>query len=339
MPMTYRAMQISAPGVLEMVERVLPEPGENDVLIKVEACGVCGVDLYDCARSQENNVLPRVPGHEIVGAIFKKGTKVSSLWQTGQRVGVGRLGGYCMICMQCRQGSFQLCENQPTVGVTTDGGYAEYVLIRSTALIAIPDAFSSLDAAPILCAGIATFNALRNSGARAGDRVIVLGIGGLGHLAIQYARKMGFEVIAAGRGSVKAQDALDMGAHHYLDTQNQDVVEQIKKSGGAAFLFATITHSSAVSSLLPLLAPQGKLVLLGVGSEPLSIMPGWLVGGERTASASFVGTPFETERALRFSALFEVKPRVEQLPLASANLALARLKAGEARYRIVLTMD
>lgn len=339
MDKTYRAMQISAPGILEMVERTVPQPAEHEVLIKVSACGVCGVDLRDCERKQTDISPPRVPGHEIIGTLVMKGAGVPARWLIGQRVGVGRLGGCCMECDQCRKGIFPLCENQSTVGVDIDGGYAEYVLIRHTGLIEIPEMLSSVDAAPILCAGIATFNALRNSGARAGDRVIVLGIGGLGHLALQFARNMGLEVIAAGRGKDKANDAIALGAHQYLDTQDDNAIVKLKRAGGADYLFSTITHSKAVNALLPLISAQGKLVLLGVGSEPVSIMPGWLVGGERTVAASFVGSPFETERALRFSDLFAIRPQTERFPLARANEALARLKAGEARYRLVLTVD
>lgn len=204
-------MQIVAPGVLEMTERPIPAPGPDDVLIKIEACGVCGADLRDAEKAPQEGQPGRIPGHEIVGHIARKGERVPGIWQTGQRVGVGRLGGYCQYCNPCRNGLFHLCENQLTPGLSCDGGYAEYVVMRHTALIAIPSALSSAHAAPILCAGTATFNALRNSGARAGDRVAVLGMGGLGHMAVQYARKMGFEVTVVARGSDKERVAFELG--------------------------------------------------------------------------------------------------------------------------------
>lgn len=332
-------MQVTSPGVLEMVVRPLPVPAADEVLIKIEACGVCGADLRDTEKlPQDGQHLP-IPGHEIVGHITQKGAGVADIWHTGQRVGVGRLGGYCQCCKPCRDGLFHLCENQLTPGLSCDGGYAEYVVIRHTALIAIPSALSSVDAAPILCAGTATFNALRHSGARAGDRVAVLGVGGLGHMAIQYARKMGYEVVVIARGGEKERDAVELGAHRYIDALTENVAERLKAAGGVNLILATAPDSEAVSALLPALAPQGKAILLGAGRTPLQIMPGMMIGAERTLTASFVSTPAQTERALGFSHLFQTLPVTEQMPFEQANEALNRLRQGLARYRIVLTMN
>ena len=335
----YRAMQIVAPGVLEMTERPIPAPGPDDVLIKIEACGVCGADLRDAEKAPQEGQPGRIPGHEIVGHIARKGDRVPGIWQTGQRVGVGRLGGYCQYCNPCRNGLFHLCENQLTPGLSCDGGYAEYVVMRHTALIAIPSALSSVHAAPILCAGTATFNALRNSGARAGDRVAVLGMGGLGHMAVQYARKMGFEVTVVARGSDKERMAFELGAHHYIDTFKENGLERLRNDGGVDLIVATAPDSETVAALLPALATRGKAILLGAGRTPLQVMPGMMIGAERTLTGSFVSTPAQTERALRFSHLFQTFPVIEQMPFERANEALDRLKRGEARFRIVLTMN
>jgi len=332
-------MQIVAPGVLEMTERPIPAPGPDDVLIKIEACGVCGADLRDAEKAPQEGQPGRIPGHEIVGHIARKGDRVPGIWQTGQRVGVGRLGGYCQYCNPCRNGLFHLCENQLTPGLSCDGGYAEYVVMRHTALIAIPSALSSVHAAPILCAGTATFNALRNSGARAGDRVAVLGMGGLGHMAVQYARKMGFEVTVVARGSDKERMAFELGAHHYIDTFKENGLERLRNDGGVDLIVATAPDSETVAALLPALAPRGKAILLGAGRTPLLVMPGMMIGAERTLTGSFVSTPAQTERALRFSHLFQTFPVIEQMPFERANEALDRLKRGEARFRIVLTMN
>jgi alcohol dehydrogenase len=218
MKTTYRAMQVPRPGLLEMVERPTPTPGVGEVLIEVEACGICGADVGDIEGADPALQPPRVPGHEVVGRIVAIGEYSPSIWRVGQRVGVGRLGGHCNECAQCRQGHFQLCQNQPFVGASCDGGYAEMMLARATGLVSIPDGLDSEEAAPILCAGIATFNALKKCGAQPGDIVAILGIGGLGHMALQYARRMGFKVVAVGRGSDIAQDALALGAHVYIDT-------------------------------------------------------------------------------------------------------------------------
>lgn len=334
---TYRAMVVTAPGKLELVERETPAPGAGEVLIAIEACGLCGADANDIERSE--GPWPRVPGHEVVGRIVAMGEATSSIWRLGQRVGVGRLGGHCNECAQCRQGKFQLCRNQHFVGSTCDGGYAEMMIARGTGLVSIPDELSSEEAAPILCAGIATFNALKKSGAEAGDTVAVLGIGGLGHMAVQYARRMGFRVVAIGRGTDIAKDAHELGAHSFIDTEMQDAAQALTGMGGAKAIIATVGLANVVSPLLAGLAPGGRLVMLGTGKDPLVVSAGILVGGERSVQGSITGTPYENERTLDFSVLTEVRPWIETMPLKDAADAYRRMKSGEAKFRMVLTMD
>ncbi len=338
MTTTYRAMRVSA-SKLEIVDLPVPAPSKGQVLISVEACGICGADAADIERARRDLTTPRVPGHEVVGRIIAVGAEVPSLWQVGKRVGVGRLGGNCMVCEQCRQGHFQLCSNQPVLGVSQDGGYAEMMLARSTGLVAIPEELNSEMAAPLLCAGIATFNALKKSGAQAGDLVAIHGIGGLGHLAVQYARRMGFRVVALGRGSDIANEAIALGAHVYIDARKEDPAERLRSMGGAHVILTTVMDSNAVSLLVPALAPQGRLVIVGVGQEPLSIMPGMLVGGERTVQGTITGSAYESERTLDFSVMADVRPQIELEPLERANEALQRMLSGQAKFRVVLTME
>lgn len=338
MKTTYRAMQASQPGVLELVERQTPEPGDGEVLIEVEACGICGADTSDIEGADPSLQPPRVPGHEVVGRIVALGKNSPSRWRLGQRVGVGRLGGHCNECAQCRQGQFQLCENQPFVGSSRDGGYAEMMLARDTGLVSIPDELASEEAAPILCAGIATFNALKKSGAEAGDLVAILGIGGLGHMALQYARKMGFKVAAVGRGQDIAEDALALGAHHYIDTRSEDAAARLKAMGGAKAIVTTIRNAAEVFALIAGLAPRGRLVLLGADKDPLPVSAGHLVIGERSVLGSITGTPYENEKALDFSVLADVRPRIETLPLEKAFEAYEKMKSGDVKFRMVLTM-
>ncbi|MFT3803633.1 MAG: alcohol dehydrogenase catalytic domain-containing protein [Burkholderiaceae bacterium] len=339
MKTSYRAMQISSPGVLELVEREVPQPGAGQVLLRVEACGVCGADAADIDRTPLTADPPRVPGHEVVGRIVALGSGVSPIWTLNQRVGVGRLGGHCNECAQCRQGRFQLCANQPVVGSSCDGGYAEMMLARGTGLVAIPDELDSEQAAPILCAGIATFNALKKCGAQAGDTVAILGIGGLGHMALQYARNMGFRVVAIGRGDDIAADALALGAHRYLDTRRENAADGLAAIGGAQAIVSTIDDAETVSALLPGLAPEGRLVLLNPGKRPLQVPAGLLVGGQRGILGSITGTPYDNEKALRFSVLVDARPRIETLPLERAGEAYRKLKSGNVKYRMVLAME
>jgi alcohol dehydrogenase len=336
---TYKAMQVTRPGLLELVERTTTEPSPNEVLIKVEACGICGADIGAIEGLEQGLMLPRVPGHEVIGRIIAIGTNTPSIWKLGQRVGVGRLGGHCNECTQCRRGQFQLCQNQPFVGSSQDGGYAEMMLVMHTGLVSIPQELSSEEAAPLLCAGIATFNALKKSAAEAGDLVAIQGIGGLGHLALQYARKMGFKVVAIGRGSDIAEDAIALGAHIYIDSDQEDAKAVLRNMGGAQVIISTITDSNAMSGLFSALAPQGKLIVVGVGSDPLSISPGQLVVGERAVKGTITGTPYESERTLDFSVLADIRAKIESMPFEQANEAYQKMKSGEARFRMVLTMN
>ncbi len=332
---TYKAMQVSRAGVLELVSRETRDPAPGQVLIGIEACGICGADSGTVEATAPGLVLPRVPGHEVAGRIAALGAGVAG-WRVGQRVGVGRLGGHCGECRQCRSGEFVLCENQPVVGVTQDGGYAEMMLARASGLVAIPDELDAVDAAPLLCAGLTTFNALRKSDARAGDLVAVLGIGGLGHLAVQYARKMGFKVVAIARGSEKSEQAKALGAHRYIDSTAEDAAKVLQSMGGARLILAATTHSPAVSALFAGLAPRGKLLVAGSGRDPISIPPGRLVAGEKTVEGTITGSPIESEKTLDFSVLADVRPKIEVMPLAQAGAAYERMKQGKAKFRMVL---
>ncbi|MCG2576954.1 alcohol dehydrogenase [Dechloromonas sp. XY25] len=338
MKTTYRAMQITQPGTLELVERKTPTPGNDEVLIEVEACGICGADASDIDNADPSLQPPRVPGHEVIGRIVAIGAHVHSRWQLGQRVGIGRLGSHCHECTQCRQGQFQLCENQPFVGVSCDGGYAEMMLARASGLVSIPEELDSVEAAPILCAGIATFNALKKSGAEAGDLVAILGIGGLGHMALQYARRMGFKVVAVGRGQDIVEDALKLGAHLYIDTQSEDAGNRLRSLGGAQAIITTIGNPEAVAALMPGLAPRGRLVLLGADKSPFPMTAGHLVVGERSVLGSITGTSYDNEKALGFSVLTDVRPWVETMPLENAFDAYLKMKSGDVKFRMVLTM-
>ena len=336
---THKAMHILRAGTLALVEVETPAPGEGEVLIQVLACGICGADGSAIEGIDPSMQLPRVPGHEVVGRIVAVGAGTSGMWQVGQRVGVGRLGGHCNLCDQCRQGHFNLCSDQPVMGSSHDGGYAQMMIARATGLVAIPDELAAVEAAPLLCAGLATFNALHKSGARAGDLVAIQGIGGLGHLAVQYAKRMGFRVIAIGRGSDIAAHALELGAHHYIDAKVDDPVPLLQQLGRAQVILTTITDSAAVSPLIAALAPEGRLVIVGVGREPLSIMPGALVGGERSVQGTITGTPYESEKTLNFSVMTDVRAQIETMPLERAWDAYQRVKSGNVKFRMVLTMD
>lgn len=339
MKKTYKAMQVTTPGQLEMVERVIPVPGPGEVLIKVEACGICGADTGTIEGLEKGVEYPRVPGHEVVGTIVQVSEQVPAYLKLGQRVGIGRLGGHCNACEQCRLGHFNLCQNQPVTGSSRDGGYAEYMLARATGLVAIPEDLSSVDAAPLLCAGIATFNALKKSRAQAGDTAVIQGVGGLGHLALQYARKMGFRVVAVGRGDDITQDVKALGAHVYIDINKEDAVEVIKGLGGAQVILSTITDSSAVSALVPALTPQGKLMVVGVGKDNLSLIPGFMVGREISVQGAITGTPVELEKALDFSLLTDVRAMIETQPLENAQQAWLKMRSGVAKFRMVLTVN
>jgi propanol-preferring alcohol dehydrogenase len=333
---TYRAIQVTAPGRLELAQKPLRDPGPDQVRIRVETCGVCHSDTATVQGALPID-WPRVPGHEVVGRIDAIGASVRG-WKLGQRVGVGFLGGACGYCDYCRGGDLVECRNQDYTGVHLDGGYAEVMIAKASGLIAIPDGISSVDAAPLLCAGLTTFNALRNSSAKAGDLVAVLGVGGLGHLGIQYARRMGFEVVAIARGSDKAELARKLGAHHYIDSAAGDPAAALQALGGAKVLLATAASGKAVSETFKGLRARGSTVVVGIGPDPLAV-PGFdLAFGGRTLEGSLTGDPAAGDATLRFSVLSGVTPMSETLPLANASDAYARMLSGKARFRMVLTM-
>ncbi|MDO7443089.1 alcohol dehydrogenase catalytic domain-containing protein [Acinetobacter baumannii] len=337
MKTTYTAAQVSQTGLLELVERPIPTPRTGEVLLALEACGICGADMMT-VENINADFFPRVPGHEVVGRIIALPEHTLGSWEIGQRVGVGRLGGHCNQCSECRQGLFNLCNQQPIIGSTHDGGYAEMMIAKETGLVAIPDELSSVEAAPLLCAGIATFNALKKSGAQAGDLVAIFGIGGLGHLAIQYAKKMGFKVVAIGRGQDIAEQSTKLGAHIYINTDLENAVEKLQHLGKAQVILSTITNGEITSNLFAGLAPHGKLMIVGVGKEPLTIPTPSLVGGERSVQGAITGTPYEIERTLDFSVLTNTRAMIETYPLEQVQEAYLKMKSGQAQFRIVLTM-
>lgn len=333
---TYRAVQAVAPGRLELTRKPLRSPGAGQVRIRVEACGVCHSDAVTIEGIFHID-WPRVPGHEVIGRIDAVGDGVLG-WNIGQRVGVGFLAGPCQYCEPCRGGDLVNCRNQAYTGVQQDGGYAEVLLTKATGLMAIPDELASVDAAPLLCAGLTTFSALRNSDARAGDLVAVVGIGGLGHLAVQYARHMGFEVVAIGRGADKAVLAKELGAHHFIDSTAQDVAAGLVALGGAALVVVTSSGGDAVAQTISGLRPRGTVLTLGASGEPLGANATQLIFGNHRLAGALTGDPATGDATLRFSVLAGVGARVESMPLERAADAYARMMAGKARFRIVLTM-
>lgn len=336
MTKTYMAIQAVAPGRLEAVELRLTDPPAGHVRIRVEACGICGSDALTVEGTFPGVTYPRVPGHEVIGTVDAIGTGVEQ-WNVGQRVGIGFLGGHCEICSRCRRGDFVNCERQPISGVHTDGGYAEVMIARANALAAIPEGLSPIEAAPLLCAGLTTFNALRNMEARAGDLVAIQGVGGLGHLAIQYARHMGFRVVAIARGPEKGALALRLGAHDYIDSTAQDPATELRQWGGAQAILATAANNKAMSALVDGLAPRGEMVVAGVGGdEPISVHAGHLVLGQRSIVGTLTGRSIDNEDTLAFSALQSIRAMVETFPLARAPEAYQRMMENAARFRIVL---
>jgi D-arabinose 1-dehydrogenase-like Zn-dependent alcohol dehydrogenase len=339
MPATMKAVQISHPkGDFEVVERPISEPARNQVRIKVEACGICHSDALVKEGLWPGLQYPRVPGHEIAGRIDAVSPDVQ-LWKTGQRVGVGWHGSHCFICSYCRRGDFINCENEKVTGINFDGGYSEYMIAPAEAVAAIPENLPAADAAPLLCAGITVFNAMRNAGIRSGDTVAVQGIGGLGHLGVQYARRMGFRTIAIGRGGDKAPLAEKLGAHQYIDTGNSDPVEELKKLGGAHLILATAPDSKSMSLLANGLARNGKLMVVGASTEPLNINPLQYIGGRITVQGWASGTAKDSEDTMQFSSLGGVRPMIEKFPLAKAAEAYDQMFSGRVRFRAVLTMN
>ncbi len=331
---TYKAVEVSAPNVFRVVERTITEPAAGQVRIRVEACGVCHSDA-GTVEGLFPIEWPRVPGHEAVGRIDALGSGVQG-WAVGQRVGVGFLGGACGYCEFCRSGDLVNCRNQEYTGIHHDGGYAEVMLAKASGLMSIPDSISSADAAPLLCAGLTTFNALRNAPAKAGELVAVLGIGGLGHLGVQYARRMGFEVAAIGRGSESAELAKKLGAHHYIDSAANDPAAALQALGGAKVILITASGGTTVATTFKGLRPGGATVDVGVGPEPIEITGMDLIFGERKVAGSLTGNPATGDATLRFSALSGVSAMIETVPLDQAAAAYAKMMAGKARFRMVL---
>ncbi|WP_033337644.1 alcohol dehydrogenase catalytic domain-containing protein [Catenuloplanes japonicus] len=333
---SIRSAQVSAPGAaFEIVTRELPSPAPGQVRIAVEACGVCRTDSA-FVNAGYPVTFPLVAGHEIAGRIDAIGDAVSG-WDVGDRVAVGWFGGNCGVCVPCRAGEAIYCERLQVPGWAYPGGFAEAVVVPSSALARIPDPLTAVEAAPMGCAGVATFNALRHSRARAGDLVAVLGLGGLGHLGVQFANKLGFEVVAIARGSARATDALSLGAHHYIDGTDEDVAARIQSLGGAKAILNTTNSSPAMSAAFDGLRPGGELLVVGVDPAPIQVSPFQLVPGGRTIHGHPSGTARDVEETLRFAALTGVRPITETVPLAEANAAYGRMMSGEARYRMVLT--
>ncbi|MGI8579261.1 MAG: alcohol dehydrogenase [Solirubrobacteraceae bacterium] len=334
---TMRAVVVSeAGGALEMTERDVPQPARGEALVRVQACGVCHSDSYAKEGGFPGVTYPVVPGHEIAGVVESLGEGVEG-WETGQRVGVGWFGGNCGHCEPCRRGDFIACVNGEIPGVTRDGGYADYVLVKASALARIPDELATEDAAPLLCAGVTTYNALRHSGASGGDLVGILGLGGLGHLGVQFAAKLGFETVSIARGQEKEELARKLGAQHYIDSTATDPAEELTKLGGATVILATVTAPAAMTAVIGGLGVRGKLVVVGASMEPIEVPPAMLIGGLKSIAGHASGTSQDSEDALGFSALSDVRPMIETRPLEDAAEAYDRMMSGDARFRMVLT--
>jgi propanol-preferring alcohol dehydrogenase len=334
---TYRAFEVTGTRTFKPVDREIVEPGPGHVRIRVETCGVCHTDALTVEGMRDDPSRPMVPGHEIVGVIDAVGDGVHA-WHVGERVGVGYLGGQCGECDFCRRGDFVNCANQPLTGGSVDGGYAEVIHARSSALVRIPEAMSAIEAAPLLCAGLTTFNALREAGPRAGGLVAVQGIGGLGHLGLQYAAKLGYRVAAIARGTGKAELAAKLGADHYIDSAAEDPGEALRRLGGAAAIIATAASGASMSPLVAGLAPRGHLLVVGASGDPLSVSTAELIFGTRTISGSLTGSAIQNEDNLDFSMRHGIRPMTEVLPLSEAPKAYERMMSGEARFRVVLDM-
>src|SRR5713226_247207 len=332
-----RAVQVpSAKGPFQLVQLDIPEPVAGSVRIRVQACGVCHSDEYAKEGSRPGIQYPRIPGHEIAGIIDAVGAGVSG-WEVGQRVGVGWHGGHCGDCNSCRRGDFVTCSKARQItGLTCDGGYTDFMLASTGGLASIPSELSAVDAGPLLCAGVTTFNALRNSGARPGDVVAILGLGGLGHLGVQFSAKMGFETVAIARGKDKEPFAKKLGAKHYLDSESQDVAAELEKLGGAKVILSTVTSGKAVNAVLGGMGINGKTILVGNPDEPLEITGRLLIAGRRSISGWPSGSPIDSQDALAFCALTGIRPMTEVYPLERASEAYERMLSGKARFRVVL---
>lgn len=332
-----RAVQVAeANGPFQLVERDIPEPGPRQVRIKVRACGICHSDSFVKEGTFPGIRYPRVPGHEVAGVIDAIGPGVTT-WETGQRVGVGWYGGHDGHCEWCRRGDFIMCRNLQISGISYDGGYADYMIAPIEALARIPDELVSQEAAPLLCAGVTTYNALRHSGARGGDLVAVQGIGGLGHLGVQFAAKMGFETVAIARGRAKEGAARELGAQRYIDGKAQNVAAELTKLGGAQVILATVVSGKAMSAVVDGLTVNGKLLVVGASPDPIDVLPSELIRARRSIQGWPSGTAIDSEDTLAFSALSGVRPIIETMPLERAAEAYERMMSGQARFRMVLT--
>jgi D-arabinose 1-dehydrogenase-like Zn-dependent alcohol dehydrogenase len=335
---TMKVAQVPHPGGdFEIVEREIPEPGAGHVRIKVQACGVCHSDVLTKEGGWPGLQYPRVPGHEVAGVVDKVGDGVSA-WKKGQRVGVGWHGGQDGTCRECRRGDFRNCRNLKIPGISYDGGYQEYMVAPVEALAAIPETLSDVDAAPLLCAGITTYNSLRHSGALPGDLVAVQGIGGLGHLGVQFAHKFGYKVAAIGRGPENASLAKKLGASIYIDSQATNAAQELQKLGGARVILATAPNSKAMSALIDGLGPNGTLMVIGAAFDPIEVTPLQLITGSRRIQGWASGTAADSEDTLRFAELSGVRPMIETYPLDKAGEAFARMMSGKAQFRVVLKM-
>jgi D-arabinose 1-dehydrogenase-like Zn-dependent alcohol dehydrogenase len=330
--------QVSKPGgALEIVEREIPEPSVGEVRIRVQACGVCHSDALTKEGLWPGIQYPRIPGHEVAGIVDQIGDGITA-WKKGQRVGIGWHGGHDGTCRECRRGDFNNCVNLQIPGISYDGGYQEYMIAPSEALVAIPDSLNDAEAAPLLCAGITTYNSLRHSGALPGDLVAVQGIGGLGHLGVQFAQKFGYRVAAIGRGSENAVLAKKLGASLYIDSQATNAAEELQKLGGAKVILATAPSSKAMSELVNGLGPNGKLLVVGAAFDPIEVTPIQLISGNKSLQGWSTGTPADSEDTLHFAELTGVRPLIETYPLEQAAEAYARMMSGKAQFRVVLTM-
>ena len=333
-----KSAQVPKPGAdFELIERAIPEPDAGHVRIKVQACGICHSDVLTKDGLWPGIEYPRVPGHEVAGVIDEVGDGVSA-WKKGQRVGVGWHGGQDNTCRECRRGDFRNCRNVKIPGISYDGGYQQYMVAPVEALVSIPDSLNDVDAAPLLCAGITTYNALRHSGALPGDLVAVQGIGGLGHLGVQFANKFGYKVAAIGRGSENAALAKKLGASVYIDSQATKAAEELQKLGGARVVLATAPNSKAMSELIDGLGPNGELMVIGAAFDPIEVMPVQLIVGSKTIQGWAAGTPADSEDTLNFAELSGVRAMIETYPLEKAAEGYARMMSGKAQFRVVLTM-
>ena len=333
-----KAVQVPKPGGdFEIVEREIPKPQAGQVRVKVQACGICHSDVLTKEGQWPGIQYPRVPGHEIAGIVDELGEGVTT-WKKGQRVGVGWHGGHDETCLYCRRGDFRNCVNMQVPGISYDGGYQQYMVAPANALVAMPDSLGDVEAAPLLCAGITVYNALRHSGAMPGDLVAIQGIGGLGHLGIQFANKFGYKVAAVGRGSENAALAKKLGAQIYIDSQATKAAEELQKLGGAQVILATAPSSKAMSEVIDGLGPNGKLMVIGAAFDPIEVTPVQLITGSRTIQGWASGTPADEEDTLRFAELSGVRPMIETYPLEKAAEGYARMMSGKAQFRVVLTM-